>query len=114
MSRGNQRDVDRARAQKRAEKAGGKKGKKTGDKNASQALTNKKESYVVNLSAASVTSTFFFIQSICPPPCVTVRSSDSLFMFADFLRGCLVKLSRLLGLWPFPGAIVFERAGTPK
>lgn len=30
MSRGNQRDVDRKRAQKRAEKAGGKKGKDDG------------------------------------------------------------------------------------
>ncbi len=43
MTRGNQREVDRARAQKRAEKSGGKK-KKAGDKNASQALTNRKES----------------------------------------------------------------------
>lgn len=46
MSRGNQREVDRARAQKRAD-AGKKKGKKKdGEGNASQALTNKKESYV--------------------------------------------------------------------
>lgn len=45
MSRGNQREVDRARAQKRAA-AGQKKGKKKDDGNASQALTNKKESYV--------------------------------------------------------------------
>lgn len=45
MSRGNQREVDRARAQKRA--AGSqKKGKKKDDGNATQALTNKKESYV--------------------------------------------------------------------
>lgn len=46
MSRGNQRDVDRARSQKRADRKGnnGKK-KKDGDKNQSQALTNKKERY---------------------------------------------------------------------
>ena len=43
---GNQRDVDRARSQKRAEKNGSKKKKKSDDGNASQALTNKKEKYV--------------------------------------------------------------------
>jgi hypothetical protein len=43
MSRGNQREVDRARAQKRAAAAQKKGKKKEGDGNAAQALTTKKE-----------------------------------------------------------------------
>ena len=44
MSRGNQREVDRARAQKRADKAGANKKKEGGGGNGKQALANKKES----------------------------------------------------------------------
>ncbi len=47
MTRGNQREVDRQRSKKRAEKNAGKAKKKDKDGNASQALTNKKEKYVV-------------------------------------------------------------------
>lgn len=47
MSRGNQRDVDRARSQKRAERKGASsKKKKDGDKNQNQALNNKREKLV--------------------------------------------------------------------
>lgn len=59
MSRGNQREVDRARAQKRAA-AGQKKGKKKDDGNATQALTNKKESYV--LCSPGSAASFCYLQ----------------------------------------------------